>query len=54
MNTFRIGNITVGSGDPFFILGPCGLENEDFAWRMARALNEIALRTGIDFIFKAS
>ena len=54
MNTFRIGNITVGSGDPFFILGPCGLENEDFAWRMARALKEIADRTGIDFIFKAS
>ncbi len=38
MNTFELANFTVGSGDPFFILGPCGLENEDFAWRMARAL----------------
>jgi 2-dehydro-3-deoxyphosphooctonate aldolase (KDO 8-P synthase) len=54
MNTFQIDNITVGSGDPFFILGPCGLENEDFVWRMARALKEIADRVGIDFIFKAS
>ena len=42
MNTFELGNFTVGSGDPFFILGPCGLEEEDFAWRMARALKEIA------------
>ena len=54
MNTFELGNFTVGSGDPFFILGPCGLENEDFAWRMARALKEIADRQQIKFVFKAS
>ena len=44
MNTFQLGNFTVGSGDPFFILGPCGLEKEDFSWRMARALKESVLR----------
>jgi len=54
MNTFELGNFTVGSGDPFFILGPCGLEDEDFAWRMARALKEIADRQQIKFVFKAS
>lgn len=54
MNTFELANFTVGSGDPFFILGPCGLENEDFAWRMARALKEIAERQKIKFVFKAS
>lgn len=54
MKTFQLGNFTVGSGDPFFILGPCGLEDENFAWRMARALKEIADRTGIKFVFKAS
>ena len=54
MNTFQLANFTVGSGDPFFILGPCGLENEDFAWRMARGLKEITDRVGIDFVFKAS
>ena len=54
MNTFELGNFTVGSGDPFFILGPCGLEQEDFAWRMARALKEIADRLEIKFVFKAS
>ncbi|MDB4395871.1 3-deoxy-8-phosphooctulonate synthase, partial [Akkermansiaceae bacterium] len=36
------------------MLGPCGLEEEDFAWRMARALKEIADRLEIKFIFKAS
>ncbi len=39
---------------PFYILGPCGLENEQFAWDMARAIKEIGDRLGIDFYFKAS
>lgn len=39
---------------PFFILGPCGLESEDFAWEMARSLKEIADRLDIDWYFKAS
>jgi 2-dehydro-3-deoxyphosphooctonate aldolase (KDO 8-P synthase) len=54
MKSFKINHIEVGSGDPFFILGPCALENEEFAWRMGRELKEIAQRTQIDFIFKAS
>jgi len=56
MNTFQLGNFTVGAenGDPFFILGPCGLEEEDFVWRMARALKEIADRLEIKWVFKAS
>ncbi|MFT5632787.1 MAG: 2-dehydro-3-deoxyphosphooctonate aldolase (KDO 8-P synthase) [Rubritalea sp.] len=39
---------------PFFILGPCGLESEDFAWEMARAIKPIADRLGINYYFKAS
>jgi len=54
MKTFELANFTVGKGDPFFILGPCGLEDEDFAWRMARALKEIADRLEIKWVFKAS
>ncbi len=54
MIQFSIGNIKVGTHDPFFVLGPCGLEDEDFAWRMARALKEITDRVGAPFIFKAS
>lgn len=50
----QIGNLTLDTNNPFFILGPCALESEDFAWEMARALKEIAERTGIQFVFKAS
>ncbi len=39
---------------PFFILGPCGLESEEFAWDMARAIKEIADRLDIKYYFKAS
>jgi len=39
---------------PFFILGPCGLESEDFAWEMARAIKPIAEKLGINYYFKAS
>ncbi|MDX1680054.1 MAG: 3-deoxy-8-phosphooctulonate synthase [Akkermansiaceae bacterium] len=51
---FNIGQVPVGGPTPFFILGPCALETEEFAWDMARSLKEIADRTGIAFIFKAS
>ncbi len=39
---------------PFFILGPCGLESEEFAWDMARSIKEIADRLDIKYYFKAS
>ena len=51
---FQISHVPVGGPTPFFILGPCALESEKFAWEMARSLKEIADRTGIPFIFKAS
>lgn len=51
---FQIGSVPVGGPLPVFILGPCALESEEFAWDMARSVKEIADRTGIPFIFKAS
>ena len=39
---------------PFFILGPCSIENEEFAHTMAKKISEITQRLGIPFIFKAS
>jgi 2-dehydro-3-deoxyphosphooctonate aldolase (KDO 8-P synthase) len=51
---FQIAHVPVGGPTPFFILGPCALESEKFAWEMARSLKEIADRTGIPFVFKAS
>ncbi len=50
----QIGNITLDPKTPFFVLGPCALESEEFTWEMARSLKKIADRTGIQFIFKAS
>src|SRR5688572_8969527 len=52
--TFQIGNVTWGGELPVFILGPCVLESEDFAWKMARALAEMTREIGVPFIFKAS
>ena len=54
VNSFKIQNVEVGGQTPFFILGPCGLENEDFAWSMARSLKDICERLDLPFIFKAS
>jgi 2-dehydro-3-deoxyphosphooctonate aldolase (KDO 8-P synthase) len=51
---FKIQNVEVGNGKLFFLLGPCALESEDFAWSMARSVHEIATRLGIPFLFKAS
>lgn len=50
---FKIQNVEVGNG-LFFILGPCALESEDFAWEMARSVKKIATDLGISFLFKAS
>ena len=31
MNVIRLGDITLGDGEPFFIAGPCVIESEDHA-----------------------
>ena len=49
-----IGNVQLGGAGPLFILGPCVIESEEFVWRMARALSQIAQAARIPFIFKAS
>ena len=52
--SFHIQNVEIGGSRPFYILGPCSLEKEDFAWSMARSIKEICTRLNIPFIFKAS
>jgi len=52
--SFSIGSLTLGAGDPLFLLGPCVIESEDFVWKMARALRELAQAAGAQFVFKAS
>jgi 2-dehydro-3-deoxyphosphooctonate aldolase (KDO 8-P synthase) len=50
-----IGPLTVGGGSPLvFIAGPCVIESAAHAMEMAIAIREIASRTRLGVIFKAS
>lgn len=51
---FNVGNVEVGGGDLFLIAGPCLVESESHALKMANAIAAIARRTGVPYIFKAS
>jgi 2-dehydro-3-deoxyphosphooctonate aldolase (KDO 8-P synthase) len=51
----EFAGLTVGSGAPLLLIaGPCVIESEDHAVGLALALADIASRTGIPFVFKAS
>jgi 2-dehydro-3-deoxyphosphooctonate aldolase (KDO 8-P synthase) len=52
--TVDIGPLKIGAGEPLFILGPCVIESEEFVWKMAHALKDIAAAVGAQFVFKAS
>jgi len=50
-----LGDITIGGGSPFVLIaGPCVIESEAHALDLAGRLAEIARRTRVPFIFKAS
>ena len=49
-----IGPLQLDGEQLVYILGPCVLESEEFAWKMARAIHGIARERGLKFIFKAS
>ena len=53
-NAFEIGNLAIGSGKLFLIAGPCVIESEEHALRMAGSIAEIAQALRLPFIFKAS
>jgi 2-dehydro-3-deoxyphosphooctonate aldolase (KDO 8-P synthase) len=53
-NSFEIGPVQVGSGRLFLIAGPCVIESEAHARKMASAIQAIAAELGIPYIFKAS
>lgn len=47
--------MTLGKGRPLaLIAGPCVIESEDHTLDLARAIQDIARRCGVPFIFKAS
>lgn len=50
--SFRVGDYTIGSGKLVWILGPCLLESEDLALRVAERLAEVRRQRRV--IFKGS
>jgi len=53
-HSFEIGPVQVGGGQLFLIAGPCVIESETHARRMAEAIQRITSDLGISYIFKAS
>lgn len=51
---FKVGNVEIGGGELFLIAGPCVVESESHALKMAHAISSITRRTGVSYIFKAS
>src|ERR1700757_727097 len=51
---FQVGDIHVGSGDLFLIAGPCVIESEDHAIRMAEIIKGVARSLNFPYMFKAS
>ena len=52
--SFLVGDVRIGAGNLFLIAGPCVIESEDHAMRMAEIIKGVARSLGIPFIFKAS
>jgi len=51
---FKVGNVEVGGGSLFLIAGPCLVETESHALKMAQAIRSITDRLGVPYIFKSS
>src|SRR5262245_64137253 len=50
-----LGDISIGGGSPFVLIaGPCVIESEAGATHLAGQLADIACRSRVPFIFKAS
>ncbi len=54
MNSFQVGDVTIGGGQLFLIAGPCVIESEAHALKMAEAISAIAQQKNLPYIFKAS
>ena len=53
-NPFQTGPITIGGPKLFLIAGPCVIESEAHARKMADAIQRITSDLGVPYIFKAS
>ena len=52
--SFQVADIHIGSGNLFLIAGPCVIESEDHAVRMAEIIKGVTRSLNVPFIFKAS
>jgi 2-dehydro-3-deoxyphosphooctonate aldolase (KDO 8-P synthase) len=52
--SFQVGDVRIGAGDLFLIAGPCVIESEEHAIRMAEIIKGVARSLDFPFIFKAS
>jgi 2-dehydro-3-deoxyphosphooctonate aldolase (KDO 8-P synthase) len=53
-HAFEVGTVEVGKGTLFLIAGPCVIESESHARRMADSIQPIVKELKIPYIFKAS
>jgi len=51
---FQVGDIRIGGADLFLIAGPCVIESEEHAIRMAEIIKGVTRSLEFPFIFKAS
>jgi 2-dehydro-3-deoxyphosphooctonate aldolase (KDO 8-P synthase) len=51
---FQVGNVEIGGGQLFLIAGPCVIESEEHALKMAECINGVARALKVPYIFKAS
>ena len=55
MHIVKVGNYEVGAGRPMLLLaGPCVLEGYERSLAIGKAVQEIAGRLGMPYVFKAS
>ena len=50
----QVGDVTIGGGQLFLIAGPCVIESEEHALKMAEAIAKVAHGKNLPYIFKAS
>ena len=51
---FQVGDVSIGGGLLFLIAGPCVIESEGHALKMAEAIADVARSKNLPYIFKAS
>jgi 2-dehydro-3-deoxyphosphooctonate aldolase (KDO 8-P synthase) len=54
ISSFQVGDVHIGSGHLFLIAGPCVIESEEHAIRMAEIIKGVTKALGFPFIYKAS